>query len=214
MIYRMIQQRLAGWEPTFSFPLYRAVLVGMVIAAFAVPLSLVAIPYLDMFNGMAVQPKGKPLSLYGTQSGQKFVVERLPVAGTLPMSFVPYAIEGNDESSVKLAEETLVNPVPPTMDVLRLGEHLYTNYCQTCHGTVGEGNGPIVGPGLFAAPPSLHTDTARQFKDGRIFHVISRGQNIMPHYADKLDEQERWAVVHYVRALQRALDPKPEDLQR
>ena len=59
MIYRMIQQRLAAWEPRFSFPVYRAVLIGMVVAAFAVPLALVAIPYLDMFNGMAVQPKGK-----------------------------------------------------------------------------------------------------------------------------------------------------------
>ena len=41
-----------------------------------------------------------------------------------------------------------------------------------------------------------------------------RGQNTMPSYADKFDEDERWAIVLYVRALQRALNPKPEDLKR
>lgn len=211
MIYRLIQQRLADWQPRFSFPLYRAALVGMVLAAFAIPLALVALPYLDMFNGMAVQPKAKAMSLYGTRT--KSYVARPPVPGTLPMNFVPYAIAGKDEQSAKLAEETLTNPLRPTMEVLQQGEHYFNIYCITCHGPKGEGDGPIVGPGLFAAPPSLHTDTARNFKDGRIFHVISRGQNIMPNYADKLSEEERWAVVYYVRALQRAMNPQPEDLE-
>ena len=82
------------------------------------------------------------------------------------------------------------------------------------HYTSIAGTGPIVGPALFPAPPSLHTKAARDFKDGRIFHVITRGQNTMPSYADKLTVEDRWAVIHFVRALQRALHPKPEDLKQ
>jgi len=100
------------------------------------------------------------------------------------------------------------------MKTLELGRKLFNQYCITCHGEEGHGDGPIIGPDLFPAPPSLHTDTAKKFKDGRIFHNISRGQNTMPSYADKLTVEERWAVVLYVRALQRALNPKPEDLEK
>jgi mono/diheme cytochrome c family protein len=43
---------------------------------------------------------------------------------------------------------------------------------------------------------------ALDYSDARIFHIISKGQNIMSSYADKLPEVDRWAVVHYIRALQ------------
>ena len=36
----------------------------------------------------------------------------------------------------------------------------------------------------------------------------------MPSYADKLSVTDRWSVIHFVRALQRALHPKPEDLEQ
>ena len=47
-------------------------------------------------------------------------------------------------------------------------------------------------------------DTARAFKDGHIFHVITRGQKKMPHYGDVLVPSERWDIVAYVRAMQKA----------
>jgi mono/diheme cytochrome c family protein len=137
----------------------------------------------------------------------------MPVAGTVPMNYVAYPLAGKDEKTAALAGQQLRNPLTPTMVVLERGRKVFADYCQTCHGSEGQGDGPIVGPGLFPAPPSLHTPTAQQFKDGRIFHVITRGQNTMPSYADKLTVADRWAAIHYVRALQRALDPKPEDLK-
>jgi len=36
----------------------------------------------------------------------------------------------------------------------------------------------------------------------------------MPSYRDKLDSDERWSVIHYVRALQRSQNPKAEDLEK
>jgi mono/diheme cytochrome c family protein len=40
------------------------------------------------------------------------------------------------------------------------------------------------------------------------------GKNAMPSYAGDLSEYERWAVVHYVRVLQRALNAKDEDIPK
>ena len=39
------------------------------------------------------------------------------------------------------------------------------------------------------------------------------GKNAMPSHAADLSETQRWAVVHYVRALQRAQNAKDEDLK-
>ena len=67
--------------------------------------------------------------------------------------------------------------------------------------------------GQFPNPPSLHSEKVRNWKDGNIFHVITEGQNIMPSYSSQLTRQERWAVVLYIRALQRAQNAKESDIQ-
>ena len=211
MAYKL-HVRLAALEPAFSPLAYKATLIGMLAAAVAIPLALAAIPYLDIFNDMAVQPKGKAQGLYGSVADESLIVDRMPAAGTVPMSYVAYPLEGNDPKMAELAGKTLKNPLRSTMAVLKRGQKLFHDYCRTCHGVEAQGDGPIVGPGLFPAPPSLHTKTAREFKDGHIFHVITRGQNKMPSYADKLSVTDRWSVIYFVRALQRSLHPKPEDL--
>ncbi len=206
-----IQDRLRRWSPRFSPAWFKAILVAVVAAAFAVPLGVLALPYLELLNDMAVQPKGKAQGHYGWFQGEARIVERPPAAGSMPMGYYPYHLEGKDEATAKQAEASLANELPATLAAVEEGEKLFNYYCWTCHGREGYGNGPIVGPERFPAPPALHTDTARAFKDGRIFHIISRGQNKMPSYADKFTPHERWAIVHYVRALQRSQNPKPED---
>ncbi|MBI4881304.1 MAG: cytochrome c [Planctomycetes bacterium] len=209
-----MQNRLRNWSPRFSPAWFKAFLVAVVAAAFAVPLGVLALPYLDILNDMAVQPKGKAQGYYGWFEGEARIVERPPAARSMPMDYYPYHLEGKDEATAKLAEESLANPLPATLAAVDEGEKHFNYYCWTCHGKEGYANGPIIGPERFPAPPSLHTDSARAFKDGRIFHIISRGQNKMPSYADKFSPRERWAIVHYVRALQRSQNPKAEDLEK
>ncbi|MEW6074035.1 MAG: cytochrome c [Planctomycetota bacterium] len=214
MISARFESRLRNLNPSFPPRLFKAVLIAFVAAAFVIPLGLLALPFLSFLNDMAVQPKGKAQSLYGALLGQPAVVERPPVAGTMPMDFRPYRFEADDEGTVARAGQELANPLVPTMELLERGRKLFGYYCWTCHGLEGDGDGPIVGPDRFPAPPSLHTETARGFPDGRLYHVITRGQNKMPSYRDKFAPDERWAIIHYVRALQRARNPKPEDLDR
>jgi mono/diheme cytochrome c family protein len=83
------------------------------------------------------------------------------------------------------------------------GHERYTIYCQPCHGALGDGNGITKQYGM-GATPTYHDDRLRQIAEGEIFNTITHGKGNMLPYADKLLPEERWAVVLYVRALQRA----------
>ncbi len=133
---------------------------------------------------------------------------RTPVEGTVPRDFQPYRYASDPEA----AGRSLKNPLPKSREVLLRGQKMYDTYCIVCHGSRGDGSGTIVPK--FPRPPSLHSDKVKTWSDGRIFHVITMGQNLMPSYASQVDAADRWAIIHYVRALQRAENPSPSDLQK
>lgn len=136
---------------------------------------------------------------------------RVPVEGTVPRGYEPYRWnQPGPEMQAKAARENL-NPLPRTASVLARGQHIFNTYCIVCHGAQGMGDGSVVPP--YPKPPSLHSDKVRGWKDGDIYHVITMGQNIMPSYARQIMPDDRWAVIHYVRTLQRAQNPTPSDLE-
>ena len=133
-------------------------------------------------------------------------VMRNPVEGTVPVGYTPYRYGPGDSL---IAQQELVNPLPRTAETLARGQRVYMNTCVVCHGPQGDGHGYIVPP--FPMPPSLHSDKVRGWPDGRIFHVITRGQNLMPSYASQILPEDRWAVIDYVRALERSHRPAASD---
>lgn len=211
----MVRDGREGGVLGLSWPdlLYRFALVGMVLAAIAVPLAIAGLPFIEFLNGMAAQPKARPQMTYGRVHGRELPVARAPVAGTVPREHVAYAFEhlGNTIEDARVAGAGLSNPVPVTLAALQAGRTVYETFCIVCHGPRGEGDGSVTGPDRFPAPPSLHTETARAHADGTIFHIITKGMGKMPPYGDRLDPQERWRAVHYVRVLQRAMNPQPGD---
>jgi hypothetical protein len=66
----------------------------------------------------------------------------------------------------------------PRKQNLLLGKTKYNIYCSPCHGYFGEGDSRL--RGQFPNPPSLHSQKLRDWTDGRIYHVIQVGQNVMP----------------------------------
>ena len=129
-------------------------------------------------------------------------VMRLPVAGTVPRGYTPYRYAVGDSLQ---AQQELVNPLPRTAETLARGQRVYETTCIVCHGPQGDGQGYIVP--LYPQPPTLHSVKVREWPDGRIFHVITRGQNLMPSYASQILPEDRWAAIHYVRALQKSHMP-------
>lgn len=131
---------------------------------------------------------------------------RPPVPGTIPRGYVPYRLTSHEEAGT-----ALMNPLPMSRAILVRGQTIFNSYCLACHGPAGEGDGTVVPP--FPRPPSLQSDKIRGYPDGSIFHIISRGQNLMPSYASQISPDDRWAVIHYLRVLQRSKHPTPEDLK-
>lgn len=209
-----IQDVLNKWRPAWPPMLYKAVLLTICSLALIIPLAMAALPFIEFFNGMAAQPKARTQMTYGRVFGEELMVERLPVPGSVPRTYNPYRFADRPNTLKAAVEvgELLQNPLVPTDSDLLRGQEIYNVYCIVCHGEKGNGDGPVTGADLFPAPPTLHTTQAREYRDGTIYHIITRGTEKMPAYADKVADEDRWKVIYYVRALQRAGNPLPEDL--
>jgi mono/diheme cytochrome c family protein len=131
---------------------------------------------------------------------------QLPVAGTVARGYLPYLIETQEQAAA------LVNPLPRTAAVLERGRTVWNEHCTVCHGALANGV-PTLTSAYGAKPANLQAQTFRDYPDGKIYHVIMVGKNAMPSYAADLTEDERWAVVHYLRVLQRAQNAKDEDFK-
>lgn len=134
---------------------------------------------------------------------------RVPPVGSLAREQDPYKFKG--EKFLADAVDRSENPLPVTEATLRKGKKIWDNHCVVCHGSDGNGNGSVVPK--YPNPPSLMADKIRDYADSQIFHVITNGQNTMGSYAPQTRPLDRWAVVHYVRAMQLADRPAGDDLE-
>jgi len=160
--------------------------------------------YMVPYNWMSEQDKVIP------QEKSVFFADKFgmrePVEGTVARGFIPYPYMGIAEP-----KEYLINPVLPTRESIALGKRKFLTFCSPCHGNQADGDSRL--RGQFPSPPSLHTQRAIDFPDGRIYHVITNGQNAMPSYAAQVTREERWSIVNYIRVLQRSKNATDEDIK-
>lgn len=104
-------------------------------------------------------------------------------------------------------------PVAVNRSVLERGQDRYNVYCAPCHGKSGNGKGTIMqGDYGYTPASSYHGDRLRQVTDGYMYDVITNGVRNMPGYAQQIPVRDRWAIVSYIRALQRSQYAKPGNL--
>jgi mono/diheme cytochrome c family protein len=96
-----------------------------------------------------------------------------------------------------------VFPFAITAGVMARGHERFDIFCSPCHGRTGDGDGMIVRRGL-RRPPTYHQDRLRQAAPGYVFDVITSGFGVMPDYAQQIPVEDRWAIVAYLKALQRS----------
>ncbi len=190
--------------PIFE-PRFIAFLFGVaVVVSLGTYLMLNKLMYIEPFDWMDKQAKIIP------QTGSDFFADgrgmRLPVEGTVAIGFIPYPFEGETNPT-----EVLSNPSFPTEENLAFGQRKFLTYCSPCHGNFGDGDSRL--QDQFPNPPTFHSERARNFQDGMIYHIITVGQNVMPSYASQVTREERWAIVNYIRALQRAKNATDSDLK-
>ena len=121
-----------------------------------------------------------------------------PQVGTVAVGEQPYPYAQNEADK---AGAELVNPLQPTPQAIAHGKFVYENVCITCHGPKGAGDGIVTA--LFPKPPSLMTQKVRDWPDGQLFHRPMRGQNSMPSHARQVDANDAWAVILYIREMQK-----------
>jgi mono/diheme cytochrome c family protein len=153
----------------------------------------------DTLNPMAArQPKISPYGgsdFYADGMGMRQVPD-----GTVPRE----RITGDPGLTSGKVGANFVTAFPVKVDeaLLRLGQKRYNITCGTCHGPLGDGDSIVAKQMALKPPPSLMNFADRPV--GYIFEVATQGHGLMASYAAELPLKERWAVVAYVRALQRS----------
>ena len=128
------------------------------------------------------------------------------VPGTVVRGLMPLGYTATPADALRAGLE-LSSPARGDKKALGRGAVVFANYCETCHGPAGLGDGRVAQRG-FPMPPSFLAPKAMQLRDGQIFHIITYGQGNMPSYASQIDRLDRWAVIEYVRTLQNAAKGK------
>lgn len=141
---------------------------------------------------------------------------RPPVAGTIPFGTLPNAPAADDEASEKsffykryypdtpdgyeAAGAELKNPVEMNEMSLARGKVVYEIYCMVCHGEKGDGQGSIVQTGAFP-PVNPYSTLLKDKPEGKMFHSITYGRNLMGSYAPQVSVEDRWKVIYYIQKL-------------
>lgn len=159
-------------------------------------------PILDM----AKQPKLK------TQTANPLFADgrsmRPPVPGTVARG----DLEGSTAYRTGRTGDGWVTafPVPVTEQLMRRGQERYDIFCSPCHGLAGYSDGVVakradaLQEGTWTPPSSYHTDLVRGRPAGQLFNTITNGIRNMAAYGAQIPVADRWAIVAYVRALQRS----------
>lgn len=185
-------------------------------------------PPIEIFPDMDHQPKvkaQKPSDFFADGSAT-----RLPVDGTVPVGYsMPLGPEGEvgisgpyEDISFSTGPEYVNTgkfgdqwgtgmPFEITPELMVRGQERYTINCAVCHGATGAGNGITSQYGLVGIASLLQT-RIREMADGEIYNTITHGKNTMMGYGHNIQVPDRWAIVAYVRALQRSQGATIEDV--
>jgi mono/diheme cytochrome c family protein len=192
-------------------------------------------PPIMIFPDMDYQPKVRPQAPLGFFTDGRG--SRPPVPGTVPIGYqmpnanaaaspgapvAPMPAEGPDRLAFTAGTDYPNTgkmgatwgtgiPIPVTAEFMQRGQERFNINCAVCHGPVGAGDGIVKQYGM-ATIVSLLDQRIRDMSDGEIFHTITHGKNTMFGYGHNVTVHDRWAIIAYLRALQRAQNATPADV--
>ena len=214
---------------------------GFLLIALLFTIALVAVfgfrgqkstgPPLEVFPDMVRQMKVRaqaPLGFFADNRGP-----RLPVVGTVPIGYEmpkpgvassPAGPAEHEYSQIAFSAGTDYSntgkmgdrwgtgiPVAVTPEFMERGRQRFNITCAMCHGANASGNGITKQYGL-ATVVTLQDDRIRNMADGEIFNTITNGKNTMMAYGPTITVADRWAIIAYLRALQRSQNGTAADV--
>ena len=182
-------------------------------------------PEIEIFPDMVRQPKVRAqseLNFFADQRGA-----RQPVAGTVPIGY-EMPLPNEQGAAVDEAGEMAMQPrlgfsegndyyntgkmganwgtgipIEVTPVLMERGEQRFNINCAVCHGPLADGDGIVKQHGLTTVV-TLQDDRIRKMADGEVFNTITHGKNTMMAYGPRITVHDRWAIIAYLRALQRS----------
>ena len=190
---------------------------------------------IEVFPDMVRQPKVRaqaPLGFFADGRGA-----RVPVAGTVPMGYEMPQVPGESSpGAAPVVPEMNARPrlgfsggtdyyntgkmganwgtgLPMTVteDLMERGKQRFNINCAVCHGMTAAGDGITKQYGL-ATVVTLQDERIRKMADGEIFNTITKGKNTMLAYGPNVTVADRWAIIAYLRALQRSQNATAADV--
>ena len=178
----------------------------------------------DMVRQMKVRAQA-PLNFFADGRGP-----RMPINGTVPIGYEmpksetnPAAAGAGSMSRGFSVGTDYVDtgkmgnnwgsgiPIPVTPELIQRGRERFSITCVMCHGATAAGNGITKQYGL-ATVVTLQDDRIRKMADGEIFNTITNGKNTMMAYGPTIMVSDRWAIIAYLRALQRSQNATAADV--
>jgi mono/diheme cytochrome c family protein len=179
-------------------------------------------PRVHIFSDMDFQPKVK------SDTSFELFADGRSSRGVLPGTIARDHLKADSTFYRGLTEATegqeqqWLTGLPATVEVdmklMERGRQRYDIYCAPCHGYDGRGDGAIprrvkaLGGTWIARNLVDPAGTVAHMPNGQLFNTISNGYNTMMGYAAQITHRDRWAIVLYVRALQRAQNASPQDV--
>ncbi|MEY2519002.1 MAG: hypothetical protein QOF24_761 [Verrucomicrobiota bacterium] len=182
----------------------------------------------DMVRQMKVRAQA-PLGFFADGRGA-----RVPVAGTVPVGYeMPKAGSeptpapepdvnaqshlgfsgGTDYFNTGKMGTNWGTGIPMQVDgyLMERGKQRFNINCAVCHGPTAAGNGVTKQLGLTTVV-TLQDERIRKMADGEIFNTITNGKNTMMAYGPNVPVTDRWAIITYLRALQRSQNASEADV--
>ena len=178
---------------------------------------------LEYYLDMKIQPRHRG------QAESNFFADRrsmrLPVAGTVAFGgndylasagaprLNPELLQVEDDLYRGKSGERWLTEIPIAVDAALLdrGENRFNIHCAVCHGRTGAGNGITTQHG-FVGVANFQQDKFRAMPVGEIFNTITNGKGLMAPYRHQVKPADRWAIVAWVRVLQRSQNARIEDV--
>jgi mono/diheme cytochrome c family protein len=174
------------------------------------------VPMFHVFPDMVAQPKGKSQSASSLFADNR--ATRAPVEGTVAQG----QLKDDDHFFRGIDDGEWATTFPPDFEVtpeaMERGQGQFDVFCAPCHGYDGRGNGPVhqraedIGSPSWLPPTNIHDGYVVIQPHGQLFNTISHGIRSMPAYRAQIEEDDRWAIVLYLRALQRSQMALPGDV--
>lgn len=133
-----------------------------------------------------------------------FVALLIVVSAAMMSFMVPQDQKKGGPWEIPAQYKNKQNPHKNDASLARLGRAGYNRHCRSCHGNAGLGDGPMAKqlktfPGDLTAA-AWHT----KYNDGEVYFMSFIGRDEMPNFESNItDEEERWAIVNYIRSLKK-----------